>query len=232
MTIKPVDVAVEVWICDNCLDEATPSKVKTAYMKRQAEVDELIKRAAAMGLHFAQELPGTKKQTQAVTPQVAAPQAEPAPKLEPISEGSRIVDGRTADKQLRTNINGTVDIGSGAIAGGGDEYEIRSETTASVDLKAGERAEIAMVEGRLGTQVAIPVKRVGPSGTTEVRIIKTGGDIELQNRFKNMAQSDVQFSKKYDVRFVRCALCNGTGQAMGKTCPKCNGIGEIQVSSF
>jgi hypothetical protein len=230
--------AVQAWISDEFAESATPSKVKQAVIEfghklddKQLEIDALIAKAKELGLELA--IPGVKPPTPAPAPvQAPAPQT-----AEAIAEGfvpdnpdNRIIDGRTADsKHLDARVSGSASGLGSTVSGAGSEYSITSQDKPSIDLKEGEMAEIGVVKGRLGTPVVIPVKRRGKTGETRVTVIETGGDNELQKRFKNMSNEEPHdfVNAGYQVKTVRCGLCKGTGRVMGgkKECPKCGGVG-------
>jgi hypothetical protein len=235
---------VEAWVSDEYADTATPKAIKEAYLKMSQKLDAerkaLLEQAARLGLKLVDESAMPQSSPAAnIRVQQAAPQQHQSTIVP--DTGNRVISGRKADN-VHANPNIThaaAEVGQ-LIGGVGSEYDVRSESKSSVDLKNGEVAEIGMVKSR-GGQVAIPVKRVGPAGTTTVRVVEGGGDPQLQKRFRDMAKysqasdaGNVSYAREgYDVHFRRCTMCNGSGTAIdGKTCRKCNGMGEIEVSRF
>lgn len=247
MTIKLDDnTKVEVYVSDDYLDSATPSAVKAAYIEfkeKQQQIDQeraaLIAKAAELGLVLVDSSQDQKPQppAQAQTQRhEAPPQVAPSSKYVPLNPSNRVIDGRTADNRVvGANAVGTVSALGESVAGAGSEYAITSMDKPSEDLKDGEVAEIGTVRGRLGADVAIPIRRVGKTGETKVRVIDTGGDLMLQRRFKEMAkQSDTEppeyGTKGYRIRTVQCGLCRGNGVLPNKkSCPKCDGAGLIDI---
>jgi len=246
MNIKLDDgQVVEVWVSDAHADSATPKLVKEAYLKtrdsNKKEIDELMARAAALGLHLM--APG------ATAPGVAAPapapvQSNPASRvvsesMAPATPGNRIIDGRAADaRSIAPRVEGVASGLGASVSGAGHEYSIASKDKPSTDLKAGEKAEIGFIKGRLGADVAVPVRRVGKTGETLVAVVDTGGDPELQRRFKMLKEQGNNPNGPHDfirggyqVRTISCGLCRGSGKVMGgkKVCPKCGGCGTVDV---
>lgn len=235
---------VEVWISDEYADEATPKAVKQAYLDsikdKENKTKELIEHAKSLGFDLTPEVlqalsvqksgekitsnqpnqPKAVETNDAPTkPKIKADKIEPAP-------GRRVVSGAEADKPLNVSVDT-----SGASVGIGHEYEIRSVDKPSEDLREGEEAEVEIIEGRSGIPIAIPTRRSGKMGTTDIRIVKGYDNNKLQADFKNLAESDVSFKDNYRVRFVSCGLCNRTGKVRGnRTCPKCGGAGEMQIN--
>lgn len=84
-----------------------------------------------------------------------------------------------------------------------------------------------------GDQRVIPKKITdAEGGTTEVRIVNTGGDQALQKRFKGMADRSKtnkgpDFVHSYDVK--DCPVCGGSGVSSinNQKCPKCDGGGIL-----
>lgn len=233
---------VTVWVSDEYADTATPSAVKKAVLAltsaqsdRQKEIDDLMKKAASLGLDTSMF---TKAAPIPAAPAASTPPPKPArQEMVPSSPKNRIIDGRAADsRRVDPNVQGTVSALGSSVGGGGKEYEIRTTEKPSQDLKEGEMAEIGTVKGRGGMDLAIPVKRVGKTGETKVSIIDTGGDPALQKRFQDLKHAgdrDEQFDfihNGYQVKTVNCGLCRGTGRVMkGRECPKCGGAGLIDV---
>ena len=262
MTVTlPDGQRVAVWISDGYADTATPSKIKEAATKmasdmvseketRQREVDALMKQAAALGLVLAPSIPNLAEQITTGATVLSHPEhltqaTQPTRQLDisnsdikPSNPNNRMVDGKMADRMVSTQISGSVSALGSTVSGGGSEYKIHSGDKPSTDLKEGEVAEIGLVKGRGGFDIAIPVRRVGKTGETRVNIIETGGDTELQRRFKQLKmqsedprQGPHDFIRGgYQVRTVNCSCCNGTGKVMGKReCPKCGGAGIRDV---
>ena len=252
MTVRTDDgQTAQVPVCDKCAEFATLPKVKQAYLEwlekqnavqaaKQQEIDALMAKAKELGLELAIPQPMPQRDNAGVSfpsgPQVLPQniQESTLPRM-----GGKVIDGRVADsRHVDTKVSGSVQALGSAVSGGGAEYAIRSDTKASKDLKAGEVAEIATVKGRQGMEIAIPVRRSGPTGETIVSIVDKGGDADLQRRFKGMASkskddNQPDFRNGYQVKTVQCPLCRGERMIQGgkKICPKCGGHGQIDLES-
>ena len=241
---------ITAWVSDEYADTATPSAVKKAVAKiinsqsdKQKEIDELISRAAALGLDVSMFKKTVAPSEVAPEPTSAPEIPKPAPKpvvqnaITPSNPKNRIIDGRVADtRRIDPNVQGSVSALGSSVGGGGREYEVKTTEKPSQDLKEGEMAEIGTVKGRGGMDIAIPVKRVGKTGETKVSVIDTGGDPALQKRFQELKRAgdrNEQFDfihNGYQVKTVSCGACRGTGKVMkGRECPKCGGAGLIDV---
>jgi hypothetical protein len=235
---------VEAWISDEYAESATPKAVKEAVIKfneeqsgKQKEMDALIAQAAKLGLVLVQP-----DQEPARTP---APKSAPKPAPAVINEdfvpenpNNRVVDGRVADsRKVNANVSGSASYMGQGVSGGGAEYAIGSSDKPTEDLKEGEKAEIGMVKGRAGMQIAIPVRRSGKTGETKIAVVETGGDAALQRRFKDLAKQSETDAPDfghggYQVKTVNCGVCRGTGRVMGKkSCPKCGGAGAYDIDA-
>ena len=232
--------SVEVWISDGFIDVATPKKVKEAVQNqennKQHEIEELIAKAKELGLTIIADgsQPASEPSASPTTPCPRPCNPKGSGTWTPAT-GNRIVDGAEADnKTISIPISGQVAALGESVSGIGSEYAIRSTDKPSEDLRSGDRAEIGKVKGRLGMDVAIPVVRRGKTGETKVAVVNTGGDVALQKRFKQMASRSQSMEGPpdgYQVRTVQCTVCNGSGKLMGgnKDCPKCNGIGILDI---
>ena len=218
MTVKLDDNSmVEVWISDEFADEATPKKVKVAYLEKMNEIEILRAKAAELGLVLIPDTPGTVVNT--TSAQTAAPPPPPLPVVnEGINLSDRVLDASEADKPL----NVSVDSGNTGV-GHIPELVIKTSDDPTGALKRGEKVQIETVEGRLGTSIAIPAVRSGPSGVTKVQVRNDFDDNQLQRIFKDTAKEN----RESYVKFSLCPLCRGDTTIRGKKCPKCNGAGEL-----
>jgi hypothetical protein len=234
---------VEVYVCDGCADTATLRSIKQAYVEGHAEeiakdkeIQAFMDQAKKLGLEVVD--PRAPKPV-APTP---APTESPAEKEKSVAvrKGSVVVDSKEADRStIAPKIIGTSGHSpyGGVGSGTGQEYNISSGDKPSEDLRDGEVAEVAIVEGRLGSPVKIPVSRTGKMGTTKINIRNNMTDQQLQSRFKNLAKESIDghvtaYKDGYDVKFALCTLCHGDGAVRGQECPKCGGVGEIQVNTI
>lgn len=244
MTIKLDDGRqVEVWISDEYADQATPKAVKEAYLKKQASDGEQIRQlqemAAKLGLKLVGAGEAPPEPARPAVVQAQQPKSAPVAPPKPAMDGNRVVSGAAADRELEFKVGYAADAAANLAGPTQRQYEITTKEKPKENLKDGEVAEIGLVKGRAGIDVAIPVRRQGKTGTTQVAVIDTGGDNNLQRRFKTMAEASkgdaVNYGKEgYDVKFAQCTACGGKGLALnGKSpCPKCKGAGEIQISRF
>jgi hypothetical protein len=102
------------------------------------------------------------------------------------------------------------------------------------------RVKMEAIEGRGGQPVAIPAIRQDGLGTTRIRVTNGANDAQLQQRFKSLADSQIQTpsgdvvnrhgfaNEGYDIH--NCSFCSGTGsikETKIKTipCPRCGGSG-------
>ena len=250
MKVKlPDETVVEVWISDEFAEDATPKLAREAYLRKHppeepAEMKKLREMAAKMGFSLvgANEMPAepqahaialpptTNRLSPPPLPKTITEAAQPKPLIDP---NNRIVTGRMADSKdlnIRVNLADSKAAEAGAPQG---QYSVSTQSKPSEDLKEGEYAEIGQVAGRAGIAIAIPVRRVGKSGTTNIRVVENGGDPGLQRRFKDMAnaskseQGVVYGRDGYDSRTARCPLC---ATKVNPTCKKCNGLGEIEIN--
>jgi len=254
MNVKMDDGSVvEAWISDEYADYATPSQVRKRVMEileeedeKAKEVRELMEKAEKLGLVIMPKNSGEERKEPEKPKEVQeeakekqpAPQAKPRPAAqaqEDNNDNRRIIDGREADARKISPVANSVNVGSQQVSGTGSEYDIITESKPSVDLKAGEQAEIGTIKGRGGVDIAVPIRRKGLSGETKVSVVDTGGDNALQNRFRQLANSDDPFDfihNGYQVKTIQCPLCRGNGIVPGgKSCPKCGGGGSIDISS-
>ena len=237
---------MEVWISDDFADIATPTKVREAAENQQTtrndQILELMKKAEELGLTISDNTaPASASNLVDLTPvpiptrALAAKSADAASADWEPSPGNILIDGKEADeKRSSFAVSGTASALGEAVSGSGNEYSIDSKEEPTEDLREGEKAEIGRVKGRLGMDVAIPVKRRGKTGETRVSIVDTGGDNALQKRFKDMAklsEGPEGAPAGYQVRTVQCSLCNGDGTTMGKECPKCKGCGLLDIQA-
>ncbi len=233
---------VTVFISDAYADDATPKMIREAAEKQRAEktseIEELRKKAAELGLTLAplDQSPAQPIPQAPVPPQAPVVNTQPNPQVPtppPTIDEGKMIDGTEADKKVNLSIDNSAGAQYGAAGGG--EYDIRTEEKPSENLKEGEKAEIGYIKGRGGMQTAIPVRRVGKSGETTVKVVDTGGDRALQDRFKGMANDSENpnahsFGKDgYQVRTITCTLCNGDGYTMNRKCPKCDGAGMLDA---
>ena len=127
--------------------------------------------------------------------------------------------------------------------GGAQEYQshVLPESTQTQGGVISQRPETITkinqtVPGRLGIPTVIPEKIIGADGSTEIRVIKTGGDNLIQRRMKALNQarmeaegSGMPASAQPHDRIHNCMSCNGSGDVKGKICIRCQGAGFIGI---
>lgn len=239
-------IKVNVAICDKHAEDASVKSAKTAFLEKQKKLDEIIAQAKALGFNLvpstgpivlAQPVPET---IQTLTQPASQPAPQPVSRqltqqqLEPIVEsGENLVPTELVDRR-----GGIVSVGG--LAGGETVASLSSHDLNSLESKLPEGArkgqvQLAVTEGREGMPLAYPAMRVDGLGTTRVQIKKFEDDVALQRRFKRMADKSMKddtpnFAREgYSHSFVTCPICRGDKVVNGKTCPKCNGAGDIAV---
>lgn len=92
------------------------------------------------------------------------------------------------------------------------------------------------VPGRLGIPTVIPEKIIGADGSTEIKIVKSGGDNLIQRRMKALNQArmgaegaGMPASAQPHDRIHNCMSCNGSGDVKGRVCIRCQGAGFIGI---
>jgi len=167
------------------------------------------------------------------------------PAVDPITEGvtaSPLIEKHEADEGWVTTAKADSAAAKGmqSVGGSTEMGQVSSHASHVVggqqDVLSEEarRGKVKMVvaEGRLGTPIMVPSKRVDGTGTTRIRIKNSEDDNTLQRRFKDMAndsKSDQQpdFRNGYEDSSSTCPICRGNCVINGKDCPKCDGMGQI-----
>jgi hypothetical protein len=235
-----------VYLCDEHAEETTPKQAKDALAKRKAQLEEVIKQAEALGLKV--ELPGVGKKIAVVEDPQAAPAAAPAEQPQDLQAAP---DNTPKKKIKMPKFEGV----GGTATGEGASVNVAKHASLEVDQIVGEslrankdqlentakpeeyEAEAQVLTTPTRGQIVIKKKSVGNTGTTEVKVRDSGGDRELQDRFKRMAEeskgmdNDSWKSKSWYEGHdtVTCTFCRGTGMSRigGQACPKCGGSGLL-----
>jgi len=241
---------VAVYICDEHAEDATVKSAKAKYLEKKTEIDDFIARAKELGLQVNEPTQPGKIATASViqqpTPQQQAPQPKQAPPQDVIDDGTgMVVDSSEFDVRSRRGVIGT----GGALNGvhTAEQYQnidlsqVRRENKEALPPEAFRgKVKVEAVEGRTGQILNIPSQRVDGTGTTTIRIAKTTSDADLQRRTKQMARDTIDDKHPgygphglgYE-RSTTCPLCKGKCSVYHNRqwieCPKCGGIGEIQV---
>lgn len=223
---------VNVAICDKHAEDATVKSARQAYLNKQKKLEEIIAQAKALGFNLVPNAGGlTVAEPISGTP---APKAAPAPKAPAASEQldtSDLVPAELIDRKGSvTSVGGSV--------GGIAIQSLPSYDRESLQSKLPEDAlkghvQIAVTEGREGVPLAFQAQRMDGTGTTRIRIKKTMDDRRLQQHFKKMADQSMadrppNFAREgYRNTITVCPICHGEKTVNGKTCPKCDGTGDI-----
>jgi len=239
MTISLDDGSkVQVGICEEHAEEATVKSVRTAYLAKKQEIDDIIAKARELGIEFTDPGPG-KLITATKIPQPQAVQQETLPTGEELEEGDDVVSTSVVD-----NHKGMVSVGGQTEMGSVES--VRSIDVNSLTDKLPEearrgKAKMAIVEAREGQPIVVQQHRTDGTGTTRINVSKKENDATLQRRFKNMANQSMQedgptpdFARQgYQNSTTTCPLCRGDcvinngGQKID--CPKCDGAGVISI---
>ncbi len=234
---------VSVMICDAHAEDATVKTAKAAYLDKQAQIDDIMAKARALGLNIT----GMQQQGSLLIPVMEQPKArqmvqEEAPPVATDLEGDHIISTDLIDSRAgMMSIGGNTDMGhvsslpSHSFSGLQDQLPQNARKG---------RAKMTMVEGRAGQPLAIPETRVDGTGTTRIRISKKEDDGRLQTRFKKMAKDTIDHDRVpnfaragYQNTQTDCPICRGScvvkqnvnGRVQEVSCPKCNGSGVIST---
>lgn len=234
LTIKLDDGnKISVLVCDEHSDKS-PREAKEAYLKSKTQIDELLNQLKAFGITV-NTLPGQKLAVATQTSPVVAPKQQavsqddqPDPIKSIAKTFERALPTSVVDKAKTITSISNAGIGvEGHSAYGLDKIR----QTIGEDVLDGV-VQVDTVEGRAGAPIQIPSKRVDKTGMTKITIQKTT-DAQLQRRFKEYAEGDVNFKSGYNLNFRTCPICHGstTIRSNGQVvmCTKCNGSGEISV---
>lgn len=235
-----------IYLCDEHAEETTPKQAKDALARKKAQLEEVIKQAEALGLKV--ELPSAGKKIALVQDPRAETPATPAPAAQPEAQEG---DPKKPKVVKMPKFEGV----SGVAQGEGTSVNVAKHASIDVDQAVNEslsankdkvvtdakpeeyEAEAQVLTTPTRGQIVIKKKSVGNTGTTEVKVRDSGGDRELQDRFKRMAEE----SKGMDTEqwkakswyegheTVTCTFCRGTGMSRigGQPCPKCEGSGLL-----
>lgn len=236
MTILVDDQKIDVKLCQEHSDDVTPRQAREAYAKKKEEIDEILAKAKQFGLELAPSSGKIATFNKQPAPAPAIEDNKPVPELNGELLDTAIVDA-VLERKVQ-GIGGTVssDYGSQVLQAN-NAYDIGNFGTDKLpaEVRRG-KVKMAIAEGRCGQPMAIPEVRRDGTGTTVLRVVKGGGDAELQRRFKSHAGSvdsdgantHAFSSGGYAVR--DCPFCRGEGRIkIGEDkyqeCPKCDGSG-------
>lgn len=235
---------VVVDICDEHAEDASVKTARAKYTEKQDKIKAFLEQAKALGIEIqAPSIAGgltiarQQPTQQPIVQSIAKPSTDDSVPLiigqEEQEEGwvsASKIDA--ADRKGMRSVGGTTQLGgvqshSSHIVGG--QKDILPDNVRQGKVK------MAVTEGRAGTQITVPQKRVDGTGTTRIRIVKKENDDTLQRRFKSMANDSRQdrqpdFRNGYEETSRICPICRGSCVANGKECPKCDGIGSININ--
>ena len=226
MNVKIDSAEYKVSICKEHEDDALPKKVRELVQGKATEIEKIKEMAAKYGLTVGEQKAGPQKTTaqpsghsalhQNLKPQ-RLPSGQPsemeeAPLEEPIEmPPSNVVEG-ASDVRLEKH----------------DSYgSAQGNKTPTVTAR-----QSKTYKTESGREINVPsVIYDDEGGKTDIKIVNTGGDRALQNRFKGMAEGSKggggpDFRNQYSVR--DCTACGGSGGSRvskSKPCPKCGGDG-------
>jgi len=234
---------VTVLVCDTDAEEATPKRCREAYVARQAQIDEVLAKARALGLDLAVQQPAGQRIAvvqQATAPVLQPPPAahhEPDPTVSPLleeDEDGPVISTAHLLKPMKS-VGGNV--ANGAVQASVPAYQSHALDELGTGVLGG-KAKVTVVMGRGGQPLQLPSVIQDRTGTTRVRVVKPLDDAALQRRFKSMADQSrgdlgPDFRNGYEETERTCPVCRGkcsvqnAGRLVG--CPKCGGLGVISV---
>jgi hypothetical protein len=244
------DTKITVDICDDHAEDATVKTARMAYVEHQAKIEEFMAQAKALGLNISD---GNSGLAIASAPeahsQAAGGMVQQELSKAPAPENLNPLAGVTQEEQEEGWVDsGKVDGQSGMQSAGGSAGGTRVSGHSSHQVGGGKdvlasgvrrgKVQMQMTEGRTGQPLAIPGKRVDGTGTTRIRIQKGVNDNQLQQRFKDMADTSrstennsagPDFRNGYNDTTRTCPICRGDCVVQGGDCPKCEGMGFIEV---
>lgn len=233
MTVKIDNDSYKVSICDDDEDQATPKAVKECVSKKAAEIEHLKQMAEKYGFVLAEKDLIAPRESE---PAATAPARKPAPACTkkasaPILRRQHIEGKEDRTPKAPPPQPKSVD---GQMVEGHSSYAVDSKDDTQKQLKVVSH-KAQTVETHSRGPITIPTDmRDSEGGHTSIRIVNSGGDRALQDRFRGMAESSKSdsgpdFRHSYGVS--DCMACGGTGLSRidnSKPCPKCKGDGIIK----
>jgi hypothetical protein len=226
MSVKIDDVEYKVSICEDHEDDASPKKVRSLVQEKAVEIEKIKQMAAKYGLTV-----GESEQTKPPSKTTAQPSGHKT-----FHQGLKPQKIAEPKEEIAESIpDAPAEINPSSVEGAPD---VRLEKHASYKLPSAEKTPVITAKKdqkyvtESGREVVVPTMIYDDEGgKTSIRIVNTGGDRALQNRFKGMAEGSKggagpDFRNQYAVR--DCTACGGTGVSRvdkSKPCPKCGGDG-------
>lgn len=227
---------VKVHLCDEHAEDATVKTARIAYMKKQDAINAVLEQARALGLNISESN--------------GLVIAQEAPK--PAPQQTQVTNQPTKKSPVKNDLENDPDVisterldshpGMLSVGGSAGNTSVESFSSHRIDglkeklepsLRKGV-AKMGVAEGRDGQPIMIPKVRRDGTGTTRLNIVKTSDNI-LQESFKRMAKDSIQdrvpdFARSgYSNTTRTCPICRGEGEVNGQQCPKCGGVGIINV---
>ena len=237
MNVKVGETEFKVSICEDHEDDASPKKVKEMVQQKADEIEKIKEMAAKYGLSVGDQL---APKNNSPKPQKTTAQPSGHKNLHPGLRPQKIAKSEETLTPPEEIIETPSDIiqepqHPAQVAGAPD---VRLEQHNSYKTPSSEKTPTITARKNQkyitesGREVLVPqVLYDDEGGKTDIRIVNTGGDRALQNRFKGMAEGSKggagpDFRNQYAVR--DCTSCGGTGVSRvnrTKACPKCGGDG-------
>lgn len=247
------DTRITVDICDDHSEEATVKTAREAYQSNQDKIAVVLEQAKALGLNITEGAGGLTIAEKPSEPAPAPVQAmteqsvmvaQPALVSQPINpkivskeeeEEGWIDTGMVDGQQGMQSIGGNV---SGHSVTTHASHQVTGQKDVLPQGTRRGKVKMQLVEGRGGQPIAVPAKRVDGTGTTRIKIQQKEDDHKLQRRFKDMATktrstfdnaAGPDFRSGYNDTTRTCPICRGNCVINDQDCPKCDGMGFIQV---
>jgi hypothetical protein len=265
LTVALENEKYTVAVCEEHAEDITPKKAKELVGQKVQQLNEALALIGEFGLQVNKssggiavaEKPQEQKPIQEDSDTVAVvetEQEEEKPKIEKKVQFSK--DGKTElTKRARKKRAQHLSLG-GAVSGATNAniekhqgFDLDSSVSGEIahSLEKGTIKEAVKPESQIVEEQAVTTKSRGPlivpkkvshniGGETTIEIVNTGGDENLQRRFKEFAQHTKESNNPhgyarggYDT--IECTLCKGNLRVKNKgvmiQCPKCKGTGVL-----
>ena len=244
-----VKTKIQVALCDGCAEDCTPKIAREAYTKKQAQIDDVLAQARALGMDLSGMTQGglvLAQNNAATTMPVPTSQSSVLPQVlppgvTPVLEGDDVVDTSLIDRGAMVSVGGQAQMGINNVSvpshASHSLSSLRDQLPA--DMRNGQ-ARMQIVEGRGGQPLSIPSVRYDKTGVTHYRVVQSSNE-QLQQRAKRLVGESMpteawrrpSFRDGYRLEHTdhRCPICSGSGEILNNRvkqyCPKCHGVGMI-----